>query len=38
MAETAFIFGLITGCHLPWSVIETTPAPMAPPRMKGGAR
>ena len=38
VAEAAFQFGLITGCHLPWSVIEAMPAPDAPPRTKGGAK
>lgn len=39
VAEAAYLFGVISGCQLPWDVIEATPAPYEPPKAnKGGAR
>jgi hypothetical protein len=42
VAEAAYLFGVIAGCHLTWPFVEAMPAPYAPPdtprRKKAGAR
>jgi hypothetical protein len=41
VAEAAYRFGVIAGCHVSWPMVAAMPAPYAPPpapRPKGGAR